>query len=105
MDLRTYRKQQGWTLERAAHFADFSDGSVWRRYETGERWPEPFAMETIETLTGGLVTASDMLKTRRAWERAQLEAVRTRSRERERELVLAEKREPFDTTQRKASNG
>lgn len=70
MDLKTYRTQMGWTLDEAAAFASFSDGSTWRRYETGERFPRPDAIEKIERLSGKKVTADDMLKTRRAWERA-----------------------------------
>lgn len=69
MDLRTYRKSKGWTLEAAAKFAGFANGTVWRRYETGERYPRPDALHTIERLTGGEVTASDLLDVRRAWER------------------------------------
>jgi transcriptional regulator with XRE-family HTH domain len=70
MDLKTYRTQMGWTLDEAAAFASFSDGSTWARYERGERYPRPDAMEKIARLTGGKVTPDDMLKTRRAWERA-----------------------------------
>lgn len=69
MDLKSYRAEQGWTLEEAAGFAGFANESVWRRYETGERHPSPRNMATIERLTGGKVTASDMLATRRAWEK------------------------------------
>lgn len=70
MDLKTFRTQMGWTLDDAAQFASFSDGSTWRRYETGERYPRPDALESIVRITGGKVTADDMLRTRRAWERA-----------------------------------
>jgi transcriptional regulator with XRE-family HTH domain len=69
MDLRSYRQKKGWTLESAAKFAGFANGTVWRRYETGERYPRPDALHTIENLTGGEVTASDLLEVRRAWER------------------------------------
>lgn len=70
MNLEQYRKQMGWTLDEAASFASFANATVWRRYETGERYPRPEALETILRLTAGQVTADDMLKTRRAWERA-----------------------------------
>lgn len=71
MDLKSFRLSRKWTQQDAAQFAGFSNATVWRRYETGERYPEPAALERIEKLTGGEVTASDMLRTRRAWEREQ----------------------------------
>lgn len=69
MDLRTFRKSKGWTLEEAAAFAGLANESVWRRYETGERYPRPDVMAKIEKLSSGEVTASDVLETRRAWEK------------------------------------
>lgn len=78
MELKTYRTNMGWTLEEAAAFASFSNGSTWARYERGERYPAPAAMETIMRLSGGKVTPEDMLTTRRAWERAR-DAERKRS--------------------------
>lgn len=75
MDLRSYRKAKGWTLEEAAGFAGLANGSSWRRYETGERYPHPNVMAQIEKLTGGDVTASDLLETRRAWLRVQAKTV------------------------------
>lgn len=79
MDLKTYRQKMGWTLDEAAAFTSVSNGSTWRRYETGERWPRPDVLETILRLTAGQVTADDMLRTRRAWERARDAAERNQS--------------------------
>ena len=67
MDLKTFREAQGWTLSQAANFADLSDGSVWRRYETGQRFPRSDHLDTIQTLSGGRVTADDHHKARRAF--------------------------------------
>ena len=70
MDLKTYRLSKDLTREDAANFLELANESVVRRYETGERYPRPEIMARIERLTGGEVTASDMLETRRAWEKA-----------------------------------
>lgn len=79
MDLKTYRQKMGWTQQQAAAFLSVSNESVWRRYETGERWPRPDVLETILRLTAGAVTAEDMLKTRRAWEKSRDAAERKQS--------------------------
>lgn len=69
MDLKTWRIEQDWNYTEAAEFAGLSNGKAWARYETGERYPRPDFMAKLERLTSGKVTASDMLKTRRAWEK------------------------------------
>ena len=50
MDLRSYRQKKGWTLESAAKFAGFANGTVWRRYETGERYPRPDALLALKCM-------------------------------------------------------
>ena len=79
MDLKTFRIQKGWTCDEAAKLASFSNGSTWARYERGERYPRPDAMEKIVRLTEGRVGPDDMLKTRRAWEQARDAAERDQS--------------------------
>ena len=56
--LRTWRRQNGLTIEQMAERLRVSTGSL-SRIERGEQWPDREFFERMTTETGGAVTPND----------------------------------------------
>ena len=59
MDLRTYRKQQGWTQAELGNLVGVS-GVTSHRWERGAARPSLDAVEAIQRISGGAVTVSEL---------------------------------------------
>lgn len=60
MDLTAYRRRERLTLKAFGDLIGCSAETV-RRYESRERLPDRGTMETIRSVTGGAVTANDLV--------------------------------------------
>lgn len=61
MDLRAFRTQQGWTLDQLGRLIGVSGVTV-HRWETRKARPSLDDVETIERVSGGMVTVSDFMR-------------------------------------------
>jgi len=61
MDLRTYRKQQGWTQAEMGNLVGVSGVTI-HRWERGAARPSLDAVEAIQRISGGAVTVSDFMR-------------------------------------------
>lgn len=66
MDLKTYRKAQGWTLDQMASLVSGDgvkvDASLVRKHELGLHIPRPNVIERYRLLTNGAITADTFVK-------------------------------------------
>jgi DNA-binding XRE family transcriptional regulator len=70
MELRSYREQQGWTLQDVAGWIGVANATVVQRHETGKYVPRPYLIEKYKKLTNGAVTAEDFLAANKRWRKA-----------------------------------
>lgn len=74
MDLRAYRKKQGWSYADLARFLNVANSSVVRKHEKGMAIPTPELIERYTKLTKGEVTYSDFVASRNRFRRAQAQS-------------------------------